>query len=201
MLLRPPFRRKRKSACPRNSKSSPKAAPAPTSWSTSSSPSASNTSAPIPARASAACTNRVINYGGNKNPEFITCCHEESSVAMAHGYAKIEGKPHAVFAHGTVGLQHASMAIYNACCDRVPVYMIVGNTSMPPSASPRWNGRTACRMPPPWCATSPSGTICPFLLPHFAESAVRAYKIAMTPPMHARAAGGRWRTAGKSHSR
>ena len=35
----------------------------------------------------------VINYGGNKSPEFITCCHEESSVAMAHGYSKVEGKP------------------------------------------------------------------------------------------------------------
>src|SRR5215471_13546690 len=34
----------------------------------------------------------LINYGGNK-PEFITCCHEESSVAMANGYAKIEGRP------------------------------------------------------------------------------------------------------------
>ncbi len=56
----------------------------------------------------------VINYGGNKNPELLTCCHEESSVAMAHGYAKIEGKPMAAMVHSTVGLQHASMAIYNA---------------------------------------------------------------------------------------
>src|SRR6202166_1275161 len=69
----------------------------------------------------------VINYGGNENPEFITCCHEESAVAMAHGYSKIEGKPLAILAHGTVGLQHASMAIYNAWCDRVPIYIIVGN--------------------------------------------------------------------------
>jgi thiamine pyrophosphate-dependent acetolactate synthase large subunit-like protein len=69
----------------------------------------------------------VINYGGNKGPEFITCCHEESSVAMAHGYAKIEGRPLAVFAHGTVGIQHAAMAIYNAYCDRVSVYIIAGN--------------------------------------------------------------------------
>ena len=53
-------------------------------------------------------------------PEFITCCHEESSVAMAHGYFKVEGKPMAVLCHGTVGLQHAAMAIYNAYCDRVP---------------------------------------------------------------------------------
>ncbi len=57
-----------------------------------------------------------INYGGNKDPEWLTCCHEESSVAMAHGYAKIEGKPMMIMAHGTVGLQHASMAIYNAYC-------------------------------------------------------------------------------------
>src|ERR1700731_1169929 len=70
----------------------------------------------------------ILNYGGNRNPEFITNCHEESSVAMAHGYFKMEGKPMAVLAHGTVGLQHASMAIYNAYCDRVPVYIIAGNS-------------------------------------------------------------------------
>src|SRR5262249_42935275 len=68
-----------------------------------------------------------INYGQNKNPELLTCGHEESSIAMAHGYAKIEGKPMLVMAHGTVGLQHASMAIYNAYADRVPVYLLLGN--------------------------------------------------------------------------
>jgi hypothetical protein len=70
----------------------------------------------------------LINYGGNRQPELITCCHEESSVAMAHGYAKIAGKAIGVLAHGTVGLQHAAMAIYNAYCDRVPVFILVGNT-------------------------------------------------------------------------
>ena len=69
----------------------------------------------------------VINYGGNSKPEFITCCHEESSVAMGHGYFKVEGKPMLIFAHGTVGLQHASMAVYNAFCDRVPVFLVLGN--------------------------------------------------------------------------
>src|SRR5207244_13441449 len=69
----------------------------------------------------------VINYGGNQRPELLTCCHEESSVAMGHGYAKVAGKPIGVFAHGTVGLQHAAMAIYNAWCDRVPVYVMLGN--------------------------------------------------------------------------
>ena len=28
----------------------------------------------------------LINYGGNRMPEFLTCMHEESAVGMAHGY-------------------------------------------------------------------------------------------------------------------
>ena len=66
----------------------------------------------------------LINHGGNKMPEFLTACHEESAVAMAHGYAKIESKPMLTLLHGTVGIQHASMAIYNAYADRTPVVMI-----------------------------------------------------------------------------
>src|SRR5438045_3831861 len=69
----------------------------------------------------------LINYGGNTMPEMLTCLHEESAVAMAHGYAKIEGKPIIALVHANVGLQHASMAIYNAYADRVPVYIIAGN--------------------------------------------------------------------------
>ena len=125
----------------------------------------------------------VINYGGNKDPEFITCCHEESSVAMAHGYAKIEGKPLAVFAHGTVGIQHAAMAIYNAYCDRVPVYILAGNIL---DATKRINAvewvhsvQDAAAMVRDYLKWDDL----PLSLPHFAESAVRAYKIAMTPPM------------------
>ena len=124
----------------------------------------------------------VINYGGNKNPEFITCCHEESSVAMGHGYAKIEGKPLAVLAHGTVGLQHASMAIYNAWCDRVPVYIIVGNIvdATKRIGAVEWDHavQDAAAMVRDYVKWDDT----PASLPHFAESAVRAYKIAMTPP-------------------
>ena len=68
-----------------------------------------------------------INYGGNKSPEWLTCCHEESSVAIADGYFRVEGKPMAVMAHGTVGLQHAAMTIYNAFVAAIPVYIILGN--------------------------------------------------------------------------
>jgi Thiamine pyrophosphate enzyme, N-terminal TPP binding domain len=73
----------------------------------------------------------LIKYS---NLECHTCADEEASVAMAHGYAKIEGRPMLVVAHGTVGLQHASMAIYNAWCDRVPIY-IMAIRSTPPSAA------------------------------------------------------------------
>src|SRR6476646_8356049 len=71
----------------------------------------------------------LINYGDNKMPEFLTCTHEECAVAMAHGYAKIEGKPMRALIHGDIGLLHAGMAIYNAYCQRVPAYIVVGNHS------------------------------------------------------------------------
>jgi acetolactate synthase-1/2/3 large subunit len=125
----------------------------------------------------------IVNYGGNKNPEFLTCCHEESSVAMAHGFAKIEGKPLAVMAHGTVGLQHAAMAIYNAYCDRVPVYVILGNamnaTERRPGVEWAHSVQDAAAMVRDYIKWDDQ----PASLQHFAESAVRAYKIAMTPPM------------------
>jgi acetolactate synthase-1/2/3 large subunit len=126
----------------------------------------------------------VINYGGNQSPEFISCCHEESSVAIAHGYAKIEGKPLAIFAHGTVGLQHASMAIYNAYCDRVPVYIVIGNNldaTKRDAAYGEWphSVQDAAAMVRDYTKWDDL----PISLQHFGESAVRAYKVAMTPPM------------------
>ena len=68
----------------------------------------------------------IINHANNK-PEIITCVHEDIAVHMAQGYAKIEGKPMAMACHGVVGLQHATMAMYNAWCDRVPVLVFGGN--------------------------------------------------------------------------
>jgi len=124
----------------------------------------------------------IINYGGNTRPELITCCHEESSVGMAHGYFKAEGKPLAIMAHGTVGLQHAAMAIYNAWCDRAPVYVILGNHSDAAvrRAAEWYHGvQDAAHMVRDYTKWDDN----PWSLGHFGESAVRAYKIAMTPPM------------------
>src|SRR5688572_25104236 len=125
----------------------------------------------------------IINYGNNKSPELLTCCHEESSVAMAHGFAKIEGKPMMAMLHGIIGLQHASMAIYNAYADRVPVYIIVGNWM---DGATRANGVNSYHSAQDMAAMVRDYVKWddePASLGHFAESAVRAYKIAMTPPM------------------
>lgn len=118
----------------------------------------------------------LINYGGNKQPEFLTCCHEESAVAMAHGYAKIEGRPMLTLLHGTVGLQHASMAIFNAYADRVPVLMIAGNWGNAIQAHNAQDLALMVRDSIKWDNE-------PKTLAEFAESAMKAYKIAMTPPM------------------
>ncbi|MBI2351090.1 MAG: thiamine pyrophosphate-binding protein [Deltaproteobacteria bacterium] len=72
----------------------------------------------------------LVNYNGDRNPEIILCCHEEIAVSVAHGYAKAAGKPMAAIVHNVVGLQHASMAIYNAWCDRTPILVMGGTGPM-----------------------------------------------------------------------
>jgi len=69
----------------------------------------------------------LVNYGGNRAPELILTTHEEVAVGLAHGYAKARGAPMAAIVHDIVGLQHASMAIFNAFCDRAPV-LVLGAT-------------------------------------------------------------------------
>jgi acetolactate synthase-1/2/3 large subunit len=69
----------------------------------------------------------LVNYGGNRAPELILTTHEEIAVALAHGYAKAKGAPMAAIVHDIVGLQHASMAIFNAFCDQAPV-LVLGAT-------------------------------------------------------------------------
>jgi acetolactate synthase I/II/III large subunit len=123
-----------------------------------------------------------INYGANKRPEWLTCLHEEVSVGMAHGYAKVAGKPMAAIMHGTVGTQHAAMAIYNAYCDRVPMVLFTGN------AGPLTDRRPGVE----WFHSVQDGAATvrdfvkwddyPMSLQHFAESAVRGYALACAEP-------------------
>jgi acetolactate synthase I/II/III large subunit len=135
-----------------------------------------------PASSFRAIHESLINYGGNKMPEFLTCTHEESAVGMAHGYFKITGKPLMTLCHGTVGLQHAAMGVYNAWCDRVPVIIVGGNdldAAHRPPGVPTFHSaqdiNALVRDFTKWDDT-------PVSLQHYAQSFVRAYKIAMTPP-------------------
>jgi acetolactate synthase-1/2/3 large subunit len=103
---------------------------------------------------------------------------------MGQGYAKMsEGKPLAMICHGVVGLQHATMAMYNAWCDRVPVICMGGNIMEANKRAPgaEWvhagvDINAIVRDFTKWDDQ-------PTSLQHFAESMVRAYKIAVTPPM------------------
>ena len=122
----------------------------------------------------------LVNYGHNTMPELLTCLHEESAVAMAHGYAKAAGKPMLVVVHGTVGLLHGSMALFQAWADRVPVVLIVGHQRNPTGIVNR-----------PHSAQDMGSLVRDYVkfddeattLERFEESAMRAYRIAMTPPM------------------
>ena len=125
----------------------------------------------------------VVNYGGNKAPELITCLHEESSVAIAHGYAKAAGKPMAVMAHGSVGFQHAAMAVYNAWCDRVPVIMFGGNGIDADKRRPGTEWSHSVQDPALLLRDYVKWDDAPGSLQHFAESTVRAYRVATTGQM------------------
>jgi thiamine pyrophosphate-dependent acetolactate synthase large subunit-like protein len=69
----------------------------------------------------------LVNHIGNAAPQMLLCLHEEAAVAIAHGYAKVTGKAMAAAVHSNVGLFHATMAIFNAWCDRMPI-IILGAT-------------------------------------------------------------------------
>jgi acetolactate synthase-1/2/3 large subunit len=124
----------------------------------------------------------VINHGGNK-PEIITCVHEDIAAHIGQGYAKMEGKPIAMACHGVVGLQHATMGIYNTWCDRVPLLVMGGNIMEADKRAPgaEWvhSGVDIGALVREFTKWDDQ----PASLTHFGESAVRGYKIATTPPM------------------
>src|SRR5437763_3978750 len=66
----------------------------------------------------------LVNLLGNREPQMLLCLHEEHAVAMAHGYSKVAGRPMGAIVHSNVGLMHATMAIFNAWVDRVPVIVL-----------------------------------------------------------------------------
>src|SRR6202140_1091256 len=123
-----------------------------------------------------------INYGQNKRPEWLTCLHEEVSVGMAHGYAKVAGKPMAAIVHGTVGTQHAAMGIYNAFCDRVPIMIFTGNAGALDERRPGVEWFHSVQDAASTVRDFVKWDDYPMSLQHFAESTVRGYTLACAQP-------------------
>ena len=125
----------------------------------------------------------MITYGNNTKPEFLTTLHEDTSAAMCHGYAKIAKKPMACMVHGTVGLQHASMAIYNAFADRVPMLILSGNIGNVTTRQVivEWNHSVQDQAAIVRDFTKWDDQ--PTSLQGFAESTVRAMDLMQTAPM------------------
>ncbi len=69
----------------------------------------------------------LVNHLGNREPGILLCLHEDHSVAIAHGYARVTGRPMACVLHANVGLLHGMMGIFNAWCDRAPL-LVLGAT-------------------------------------------------------------------------
>jgi acetolactate synthase-1/2/3 large subunit len=79
---------------------------------------------------------------GGRVPVPVTVPHETASVAMAHGYYLVTGRPQAVMVHVNVGLANAAMGVINAASDNVPVIVMSGRTPFTE------HGRTGARATP-----------------------------------------------------
>lgn len=125
----------------------------------------------------------LVNYLGNQDPKMLLSLHEECAVAIAHGYAKATDKPLAVAIHANVGLMHSVMAIYNAWCDRAPMFIIGATGSVDAPQRRAWIE---------WIHTSrdQAAMVRPFLkwddqpssLQGTTESFLRAFQMCQTPP-------------------
>ena len=124
----------------------------------------------------------LVNFGHGEPPEIILCTHEEIAVALANGYTRATGEPMATGLHNVVGLLHASMAIFNAWCDRTPMLNLGGGG--PQDAT--------LRRSTDWVHSAlVQGNLVrdfvkyddqPYSLESVPESLLRAYRIATTEP-------------------
>ena len=124
----------------------------------------------------------IVNFESDKGPQMILCTHEEIAVAIANGYARATGEIMATGLHNVVGLQHASMAIFNAWCDRTPILNLGGGGPQ----------NTINRRSTDWVHTALVQGLAvrehvkfddqPATVDAVPESFLKAYRIAMTEP-------------------
>jgi acetolactate synthase-1/2/3 large subunit len=63
-------------------------------------------------------------------PTPVVVPHETASVAMAHGYYLVTGRPQATMVHVNVGLANSVMGVINAASDNIPVLVLSGRTPL-----------------------------------------------------------------------
>jgi thiamine pyrophosphate-dependent acetolactate synthase large subunit-like protein len=124
----------------------------------------------------------MVNFEAGKEIQMIMCTHEEIAVAIANGYARATGEMMATGLHNVVGLQHASMAIFNAWCDRTPILNLGGGGPQD----------TTQRRSTDWVHTALVQGLAvrdyvkfddqPTTVDGIAESFLKAYRYAMTEP-------------------
>lgn len=119
----------------------------------------------------------IINSGDTPNtmPELITALHEETAVDMANGYARATGKPMCAMLHGTIGLQHGAMAIYQAYYGGTPMVLIAGRDDGFIQAHTANDMAGIVRSFTKWDSQPKS-------LPECLEALQEAYRQAITPP-------------------
>jgi len=141
--------------------------------------------AQIPGSTFAGLQESLINHGMVTEPamSLFTVTHEEIAVAFAHGYAKVANRPMACMVHSVVGLQHASMAIYNAYCDRAPVLTLTGSLTNPEARESFVDWMHAVSDGPAITRDYTKFDETPRSLNHFVEAMHRGYQAAMTPPL------------------
>lgn len=128
----------------------------------------------------------IVNYGGNESPKIVLCCHEEIAISVGHGYARASGEPMVAICHDVVGLQHASMAIYNAWIDRVPLIILGATGPADPTGDepfPRLAPLHTAHLQGQLVRDYVKWDYQPNSLEGVVESFARAYKIVLTEPM------------------
>lgn len=124
----------------------------------------------------------IVNYGGNRVPEMITCNHEEIAVEVAHGYAKATGKPMVAILHDVVGLLHGTFAIYYAYLDRAPVIVLGGCGAMSIAQRRRIDWIHNATLQGNAVRDYVKWDDQPFSIEGIPESFARAYRVAVTEP-------------------
>ena len=118
-------------------------------------------------------------YDAQDSIRVVHARNEQAVSYMADGYARATGKPMVAIVHNLVGLLHSNLAIYYAYIDRAPVFIIGATGPMDETKRrPRIDWTHTALVQGNAVRDYVKWDDMPVSLPHFAESAVRAFLVA-----------------------